>query len=137
MVGGWGFRKEPNLVVVALLLKTIATCLSSLICVVLNSLLVVFLLTTNDFRNLKFSPVVIQAVIDILGPGVANFGYEILLYQQSQFNDLKKDLSRYLARETRISVETTASCVFTFFRVILNENTTGVCVTGTSTKHVK
>ena len=54
----------------------------SSICIVFNILLIVAILSSKETRNLCFFPVVFQAVIDVLGPGIANIGYEIRSYRQ-------------------------------------------------------
>ena len=119
-------------VVVAFIVKTITACCFSVLCIVLNSLLVCFLLTSKDFRNLNFTPAIIQAVVDIMGPGVANCCYEIMLYYNSRYNDFGVELSRFLVMESRVQAQSTIGCVFTFLRVILNEYTTGTCVVATA-----
>ena len=47
----------------------ISLSLSSL-CIVLNTLLVIFIVVNKDFRNLKFCPMAIQAAADVIGPGM-------------------------------------------------------------------
>ena len=54
----------------------------SSICIVFNILLIVAILSSKETRNFCFFPVVFQAVIDVLGPGIANIGFEIRSYQQ-------------------------------------------------------
>ena len=54
----------------------------SSLCVILNSLLILAIMSSKQTRNLTFFPVIFQATIDILGPGIANIAYEIRSYRQ-------------------------------------------------------
>ena len=54
----------------------------SSICIIFNTILVIAILSAKDTRNMYFFPVVFQAIIDVLGPGIANIGYEIRSYKQ-------------------------------------------------------
>ena len=54
----------------------------SSVCILFNTILIVAILSSKETRNLYFFPVVFQAIIDVLGPGIANIGYEIRSYKQ-------------------------------------------------------
>ena len=56
-------------------------CYLSAQCVMMNVILLSFLLMTKEFRKWMFYPVMFQAFIDILGPGLANAINEVRLVQ--------------------------------------------------------
>ena len=117
---------------IVFMVKTVVTCSLSSLCVLLNSLLIFFVLTTKEFCNLKFAPVVIQAFVDIIGPGIANFIYEILALKETRREEVAKKLSEILQMADFIRPMGALACVTTFLRVILNEYTTGSCVLATA-----
>ena len=117
-----------NSILIFIWTKTLFICLSSSICVVLNSFLVAFIAVNKEFRNLKFSPVVFQAVADIIGPGVANFVYELRLLDEALKENRFMGLSRFIETNTSLRLFTYESCFLNFLRIILNEYTTGFCV---------
>ena len=108
--------------------KHYSSLLLSALCVFLNSLLVLFLATNKGFRDLKFFPLALQAVVDIIGPGMANFVFEIVSYR-----NVKKEV--FMFRNDGLSVrsmEFTLSriggvpgCLLALLRMVLNEYTTG------------
>ena len=107
---------------------TIMSISGSAICIVLNSLLIICILTIDDFKNWIFFPVCLQVVIDIAGPGFANIVSNVI-----SLGSLQEGLEyvEYLAPEEfeRLTfVAGNLGCPLTFFRSILNEYTTGVCV---------
>ena len=61
--------------------RVFATMFTCIPCVILNTMLVFFILTSKEFKTLNFSPRIIQAVSDIIGPGVAHFTFELLDYR--------------------------------------------------------
>ena len=102
--------------------------LGSVICIVLNLFLIMCVLTMEDFRGWIFFPVCMQAAIDIVGPGFANIFYNVI-----SFNNLREELSslEYLISEEfekLTKVDGKVGCILVFFRSILNEYTTGICV---------
>ena len=107
---------------------TLWSVLGSVICIVLNSLLIICVFTIDDFKNWVFFPVCLQAFIDIAGPGFAKIVYNVI-----SFNNLRDELSlaEYLLSEDFEKftiVDGKIGCTLTFFRSFLNEYTTGYCV---------
>ena len=74
------FVKYDSKLIHIVFIKTIVVSCSSVFCVLLNSMLLLFLMTNKTFRNLKFFPLMLQAMVDISGPGVANVIHEMVLY---------------------------------------------------------
>ena len=119
--------------------KQILGCSLSLICVVFNAILLCFLASKEQFRSWVFCPLAFQATVDILGPGIANFFYEIYYYD-----------SMVTQREARLSTFGYAKvspgsltlikilrfrpigCVMTYLREFLNEFSTGFCILTTA-----
>ena len=69
-----------------------------------------------------------QAAIDIAGPGFANIAYNIISYGNLRY---ELDYIEYLLSEDfekLTIVSGKLGCTLTFFRSILNEYTTGICV---------
>ena len=115
--------------------KMISTLGSSIFCSVLNFMLLVFLFMDKEQRNLIYFPLMLQALADIIGPGIANAIYEIKLYPkfikevESQLylgGGIQIDQS-FLANEIN-QVDGKEGCFTNLLRQLLNEYTTGVCV---------
>ena len=53
--------------------STIFSFVGSCLCFILNAYLLHCLLTTDEFKNLFFFPIGLQALIDMIGPGLSNF----------------------------------------------------------------
>ena len=116
--------------------KTVVVSCSSGMCVVLNAMLLFFLLTRKKFRNLKFFPLMLQALVDMIGPGITNIIHEAILYPQFKkevtskidpdSNDFKEVF--YYEYLSLIRLSGAWSCLITYLRLVLNEYTTGLCV---------
>ena len=107
---------------------TIWSIFGSVVCIVLNFFLILCVLTIKEFKNWAFFPVCLQAAIDIAGPGFAN-----IIYNVKSFSILREELeyTDYTASEhfeSSTFVAGNTGCFLTFFRSILNEYTTGLCV---------
>ena len=133
------WEREP--IVRAFTIKTLITCFMSFVCIVFNSLLFTFLLSKREYRNLKFFPVFVQTAVDILGPGAANLIYEVIAYMgiTGFVTDAAMSLSSLYFRgfdlgmlEDFSRVRDMKGCILTFFRSLLNEYTTGLCVVATA-----
>ena len=110
--------------------KHYSSLLLSALCVFLNSLLVLFLATNKSFRDMKFFPLALQAVVDIIGPGVANFVFEVRSYQKTmdilRLSTSRGDSTSLRALEnfaTVIGGDT--GCLLALLRMVLNEYATG------------
>ena len=103
-------------------------------CMIMNSLLLTFIFSTKEFRTWQFFPLVMQAVVDIIGAGATN-----LLFEWKWKNKLRllaetfQELYPY--GEIRLSspfelyyIEGNGSCAIMLLRCLLNEFTTGVCL---------
>ena len=113
--------------------RFISSCLS-IPCIFYNVLLITFLLSYKDFRNWQFYPMMLQAGIDSLGPGVANIIYNIRVDEHvhliskapfllnSLFLHVLPVLGRYNGSD---------ACILTYFRELLNEVSTGLCISVT------
>ena len=117
-------------------IKTIILSCSSGLCVILNAMLLFFLCTRKKFRNLKFFPLMFQALVDMMGSGIANIIHELLLYPQ-----FKKEVTSKIDPDSNESKEVFYDsllslirlsglwgCFITYLRLVLNEHTTGLCV---------
>ena len=133
------WEREP--IVRAFTVKTVITCFMSFVCVVFNSLLFTFLLSKREYRNLKFFPVFVQIAVDILGPGAANLLYEVIAYKEiTGFDaDATMMVASFLYRGIHLGllndfsrVRDMKGCILNFFRSLLNEYTTGLCVVATA-----
>ena len=114
--------------------KATISCVLSLSCILLNFSLLVFLLQTKEFRDWKFFPLCYQASIDLIGPGFANFAFEIISYRAtSLFTSYWGEQVLVLANKPTNLLEIAfmndiTACVLNFARMMLNEFTTGVCI---------
>ena len=120
---------SDSLFVNLILIKSVSIS-GSAICIILNTLLIYFILSSDEFRDLKFFPVGFQALIDILGPGVSNIAYEIVSYERLH-NFRYQEIPSYMSminldRFSRVGG--LFACILTYFRTILNEYTTGYCI---------
>ena len=108
--------------------------------VAFNMLLLAFLLRHNDFRSWTFFPVIMQGLIDICGPGVANGIYEWKLmdkYYAKQKHFARDDLMgppyvHFVDFENLHWVGGLLGCVLLELRTFLNEYSTGICLTATA-----
>ena len=108
--------------------------------VAFNMLLLAFLLSHEDFRSWTFFPVVMQGLIDICGPGIANVIYEWKL--MSKYNAIAKLLASVehwqspyvpiVQFESFHRVGGLLGCVLLELRTFLNEYSTGFCLTATA-----
>ena len=56
--------------------KQVTEIFLSTICILYNFLLLVFLVKTKEFRNWASFPMMLQAFLDLIGPGIANIVFE-------------------------------------------------------------
>ena len=56
--------------------KQVTEIFLSTVCILYNFLLLVFLVKTKEFRNWAFFPMMLQAFVDLIGPGIANIAFE-------------------------------------------------------------
>ena len=107
----------------------------STFCVILNSLLLHFILTTEEFRTLHFFPIGVQATVDLIGPGLINIIYSSFSIINFNKTFLERSGSKYWQKLMlppdfkRLSqVEAEFACVLIYLRSVLNEYSTGLCV---------
>ena len=109
-------------------------CYLSAQCVMMNVILLSFLLMTKEFRKWMFYPVMFQAFIDILGPGIANTMDELGLvqhmYEYRDKNVLKIGFNKAFLSgfDDLLHASTAFSCIVTYLRVLINEYSTGFCI---------
>ena len=111
-----------------LAVKRYSSLLLSALCVFLNSLLVLFLATNKGFRDLKFYPLALQAVVDIIGPGIANFVFEIVSYQKVKKLVILFDGGIFSVNSMEYflsSIGGVPGCILALLRMVLNEYATG------------
>ena len=123
-----GFMKTKQLMEIGL----------SSISIVYNILLIVFLLKTDEFHSWAFFPIMMQAFVDIIGPGIANIVFECQLttrmrefiVQQTRTNSIPFLLPRDFVLFNSLSG--IPQCLLVYLRVLLNEYTTGCCMVATA-----
>ena len=109
-------------------------CYLSAQCVLMNVILLSFLLMTKEFRKWMFYPVMFQALIDILGPGLANMINELGLVQHMyEYKDeivFKTGVNKAFPNgfDNLFHGISAFSCVVTYLRVLVNEYSTGSCI---------
>ena len=109
-------------------------CYLSAQCVMMNVILLSFLLMTKEFRKWMFYPVMFQAIIDILGPGLANAINEVgLLQHMYEYRDkivYDSGVNKAFLNDFDVLFhrKNTLSCLVTYLRVLINEYSTGVCI---------
>ena len=102
--------------------------------VIMNFLLLTFLFTAKEFRNWQFFPLMMQASVDIMGPGISNLIFEWLLNRQwPVIEDYLTDnvfLRRPLIKEsyTMQTIYGIFPCFLMQLRCLLNEYSTGYCL---------
>ena len=104
----------------------------------MNTLLLTFLFSTPEFRSWQFFPLMMQATIDIVGPGFANLIYECKLFQYLPVLEGKviKQVGYSPAfirnSSTLLTLYGPLECLIMNLRCILNEYSTGFCLLATS-----
>ena len=115
--------------------KTVILSCSSVVCVVLNLLMILFFILHKKFRSLTFCPLMIQSLVDIIGPGIANVMFEVLLLDRALSSRTFRSVNQGMAYWMEFKMTRGISlmdCTLTFLRVSLNEYTTGTCVLATA-----
>ena len=101
----------------------------SLQCIVMNFLLLTFLFSTKEFRSWQFFPLMMQATVDIVGPGFANIAFEVKLRNklpalEDEFqSSFEVEVENALIRrpyELQL-VQGTGACAVMIFRCLLND----------------
>ena len=89
----------------------------------------------KEQRSFIYFPLMLQAFVDIIGPGIANAIYEVRLYPSFSYSvnlwsneDPRSELSQWRLRDSIDQVYGKVECFSTLLRQLLNEYTTGVCV---------
>ena len=105
--------------------------------ILMNTLLLTFLFSTPEFRSWQFFPLMMQATIDIIGPGVANLVYEWKLFNYLPV--LEENVKNFGYREAFIrnsndllTIYGPFECLIMSLRLLLNEYSTGFCLLATS-----
>ena len=117
---------------------TVFAVIGSSMCVILNSFLLYCIFTVEEFKNLYFFPIGLQAGIDIIGPGISNIIYTCIYrlkledtvvdfrpfgnYNSDAGTSVDRLLGAFLAMDSKLN------CLLTFFRSILNQYATGMCI---------
>ena len=112
--------------------KTIILSCSSVVCVVLNLLMILFFMLHKKFRALTFCPLIIQSLVDIIGPGIANIMFEVFLLDRALSQGSSNLGLAYWLEIKMTRAVSPLDCALTFLRVLLNEYTTGPCVLATA-----
>ena len=116
--------------------KTVILSSSSVVCVVLNLLMILFFMLHKKYRSLTFCPLIIQSLVDIIGPGVANIMFEVILLDRAlSARNFSRSSNRGMAYWMEFEMTRGLSlmdCTLVFLRVSLNEYTTGTCVLATA-----
>ena len=94
----------------------------------MNSFLIICILTLEDFKNWIFFPVCLQAAIDIVGPGFASIAHNVISLRSLRSKLENKEYFSSRDFEILKFVDGNLGCSLTFFRSILNEYTSGLCV---------
>ena len=122
-----------------ILFRSVIGTILSLSCVFLNATLVIFCLSTEEFRDMKFFPILFQAVVDVIGPGCANIVYEVMTYRKTaefvqNFDNLYGTVRVLNLQFTlqKTEVKTNLSCFLIYCRSFLNEYSTGPCILATA-----
>ena len=99
---------------------------------IMNSLLLSFLLYNKEYRSWLFFPLMLQAAIDIIGPGISNLLFEWKLYIQvlsmtEHYNEFMDENQRFVVRrvEDLNALSDVTGCFLMYVRCLLNEYTTG------------
>ena len=112
--------------------KTVILSCSSVVCVVLNLLMILFFVLHKKFRRLTFCPLMIQSLVDIIGPGIANIMFEVFLLDRALSDGSPNWGLAYWMEFKMTRGISLMDCILTFLRVSLNEYTTGTCVLATA-----
>ena len=99
---------------------------------IMNGLLLSFLLYNREFRSWLFFPLMLQAAIDIIGPGISNLFFEWKLYlhvfstaeSYSGVRDRNQRLVVGHVDDLNALTDGTG-CILMYVRCLLNEYTTG------------
>ena len=106
--------------------------------IIMNTLLLIFLFSHKESRSWMFFPLMMQATVDIIGPGIANMIYEWKLYFHwpvayeyfTTSTDYKEPLIDN--EDTLQALPGPFACVLMHFRSLLNEYSTGYCLLATA-----
>ena len=101
--------------------------------VIFNLILILNLLLDDELRKWQFYPIIFQAVCDFLGPGVANLVYESRLEMTLEGTEtvnffMQGKIPFHMYDKVLHKQTSLFDCVLTYFRVFLNETSTGLCV---------
>ena len=118
-------------------IQLLSSCLS-VPCIIYNVILLIALLSDEDFSTWQFFPMMLQCAIDAIGPGLANIIYNYRMRSESRSMDnLPKEFEMF---DDKVVVQVlfhygrysgNDACVWTYLREHLNELTTGICVCAT------
>ena len=112
---------------------------------IMNGLLLSFLLYNREFRSWLFFPLMLQAAIDIIGPGISNLFFEWKLYlhvfstaeSYSGVRDRNQRLVVGHVDDLNALTDGTG-CILMYVRCVLNEYTTGKqCSRSRTNQHKK
>ena len=108
-------------------------------CVIMNVLLLTFLFSYKEYRSWQFFPLMMQSVVDIIGPVISNMAFEWKLYINwpdiaarilEEYEYMKEPV--ILRSENVQVVFGIASCFLMHLRCLLNEYSTGYCILATA-----
>ena len=94
-------------------------------------------------RNMAFFPVGFQAAVDFIGPGLANFVYEVQAYvnfnekhltNAKDYASMSTQDGKYYLTEFFLNSEVfgLSGCILLFCRILLNEYSTRICIVATA-----
>ena len=108
--------------------------------IIMNTFLLLFLFSYKEFRSWMFFPLMMQATVDIIGPGIANMIFEWKLYfhwpvladafDYITYGDYSEPV---ITDEVSLQVlPGPFACVLMHLRSLLNEYSTGYCLLATA-----
>ena len=109
----------------------------SLQCIVENMFLLTFLFTSKEFRSWLFFPLMMQATIDVIGPGIANMAFEWKLYNywpKLSERIVETDLQKPFITDYQLLMQLhgIGACLLMHLRCLLNDYSTGYCLLATA-----
>ena len=102
--------------------------------ILMNTLLLTFLFSTPEFRSWQFFPLMMQATIDIVGPGFANLVYEWQVFKylpvlEEKIIKLFRCNPAYIRDSNDLlTIYGPLECIIMNLRCLLNEYSTGFCL---------
>ena len=108
--------------------------------IIMNTFLLLFLFSYKEFRSWLFFPLMMQATVDIIGPGIANMIFEWKLYFHWPAISDDFDYASSVDESEPLIIDDVSlqvlpgplGCVLMHLRSLLNEYSTGYCLLATA-----